>query len=223
MTSALRGLLGGTFDPIHVGHLRLALEVADLAGLSQVHLIPSATPPHRPPPETGAAHRLALVRAAVAGDARLLADDRELRRSGPSYTVDTLADLQVAYPDAHWCLILGADALAGLAGWHRYRDLIGLAHLVVAQRPGTQRTLTGELAEVLGDRLTRDPAVLHRTRAGAVLLAEVPALEVSASRIRALLRAGRSVRHLLPDACLSYIESHCLYRPEGDRAANRIG
>lgn len=212
---ALRGVLGGTFDPIHVGHLRLAIEAAEALDLDRVHLIPCARPAHRAQPMATPAQRLALLERALAGQDRLLADDRELRRAGPSYTVDTLTALRGEFPGVHWCLILGADAFAGLAGWHRWEQLFELAHLVVAVRPGTPLRLRGPLAAALAQRRTRTGAVLRQRPAGAVLRLDAPALDTSATRIRTLLGAGRSARHLLPDACLTYIDSQGLYRTGG--------
>lgn len=212
---ALRGVLGGTFDPVHAGHLRLAIEAAEALDLERVHLVPCARPAHRPAPVAAPAQRLALLERALAGQERLLADDRELRRAGPSYTVDTLAALRAEFPGVHWCLILGADAFAGLAGWRRWERLFDLAHLIVAVRPGTRLRLRDPLAAALVGRRARNATALRARPAGAVLRLGAPALDISATRIRALLGAGRSARHLLPDACLDLIAAQGLYRTGG--------
>ncbi len=136
------GVFGGTFDPVHHGHLRTALEVLEGCGLEQLRLVPALVPPHRPQPRAPAPLRLEMLRRAVAGEPRLVVDDRELRRGGPSYTVDTLAELRAAVGTRPLCLVLGADAFLGLPGWHRWRELFALAHLVVVERParGSSRT-----------------------------------------------------------------------------------
>jgi nicotinate-nucleotide adenylyltransferase len=214
-TATLRGVLGGTFDPVHVGHLRLALEVAEELGLERVHLVPSARPPHRLAPVAGMQHRLALLERALAGEAHLLPDGRELVRSGASYTVDTLAELCAAHPGVHWCLILGADAFAGLPTWHRWEELTALAHLVVARRPGPPWPPAGEAGRLLAQRQVSTPAALRKRANGAIYVTDAPALEVSATRLRELIGAGRSARFLVPDAALEYIRVHGLYRHGG--------
>lgn len=207
-------LLGGTFDPVHVGHLRAALEIRDALGLGQVRLVPARVPPHRPQPQASAEQRLALLRLAVRGVPGLTVDERELRRDGPSYTVDTLTGLRAELGRRPLCLLVGDDAFRGLPDWHRWEALFELAHLVVVQRPppaGQEPTLPAPLQQALQGRQADDPQALSRQPAGLVWQQPVPPLDISATRIRSLLKAGANARFLVPDACLRYIRHHHLY------------
>ncbi len=204
-------VFGGTFDPVHLGHLRPALEVADALDVARVHLVPARVPPHRGDPGTSPEHRLAMLERALAGQNRLVIDRRELSREGPSYTVDTLGSLRDEYPDRPLALVLGEDAFASLSRWHRWRDLIGLAHLVVMTRPGAQRVLDAALEDLSARCRVSDPGALRRSPAGSLLVVEVTPLGISASGIRDLLAAGREPRWLMPDTVLDYIREHGLY------------
>src|SRR5690606_23896384 len=161
---SLVGVFGGTFDPVHVGHLRIALELLERTGLREVRFVPAARPPHRAAPETPAAVRLSMLEAAVAGEPRFIVDRRELDRPGPSYTVDTLESLAEDFPDATLCLLLGMDAFAGLPGWHRWTALLELAHIVVADRPGSRVPEDGELGRLARERRTSSAAELSAAR-----------------------------------------------------------
>lgn len=194
------GVFGGTFDPVHHGHLRTALEVLEGCGLEQLRLVPAHVPPHRPQPRAPADLRLEMLRRAVAGEPRLVVDDRELRRGGPSYTVDTLAELRAEVGTRPLCLVLGADAFLGLPGWHRWRELPGLAHLVVVERPGTRLEPDAALAGLLAGRRSPDAAALARSSAGLLWQQPVTPLDISASAIRALLASGGDPRFLVPEA-----------------------
>lgn len=206
------GVLGGTFDPVHHGHLRLAIEMAESLGLAEVRLVPLHTPPHREPPRAPAALRLAMLTAAVAGTPYLKVDDRELRRAGPSYTVDTLEELRREAPARPLCLILGMDAFRGMQGWHRWQAITGLTHLAVARRPGSAPMPSGAIGTLVEQHGVSAPEDLKRHRSGRVFILDIPALDISASAIRARIEAGLSPRHLLPDAVLEIIEAHGLYR-----------
>jgi nicotinate-nucleotide adenylyltransferase len=204
------GILGGTFDPIHHGHLRTALELAEALGLGEVRLMPAGTPPHRPPPVAPAELRWRMLVAAVAGKSGLVPDNRELRRSGPSYTVDSLMELRAENGDRSMCLILGADAFAGLGGWHRWRELPDLAHIVVVHRPGFEVPETGTARELLAARRATSPAELAAAPAGRVLLQAVTPLEIAASAIRARVARGGDPAFLVPDAVRDLIlQSGC--------------
>lgn len=210
------GILGGTFDPIHNGHLRLAIEAAEACGLGEVRLVPAGTPPHRAPPVAAARHRLEMARLGAAGCPGLVVDEREAYKTAPCYTVETLEQFRAGLgPQAPLCLILGMDQFLDLATWHRWRELFGLAHLVVAGRPGAGRKPEGPLAAEHAARLKDDPRALRAAPAGALVPISISALEISASGIRARLAAGRSVRHLLPDSVLDYIQANRLYSGEG--------
>lgn len=207
------GILGGTFDPVHNGHLRLAIEVRDSLGLAEVRLIPSARPPHRDAPAASPGQRAKWIRVAIAGEPALRLDDRELLRDGPSYTVDTLASLQADLPDTPLCLIMGTDVYAGLPDWHEWRSLFDHAHIVLVNRPGVEFKLPAAARKEL-DRRAADAAALGSTLCGAVHVCEPPPLEISGSRIRALLAAGNSPRFLLPDSVLADIVDAGIYREE---------
>ena len=215
------GLFGGTFDPVHIGHLRTAVELREHLGLQRMLLVPSARPPHRAPPRAGAAERFAMLAAAVGDEPGLVADDRELRRTGASYTIDTLIELRTELgPAASLCLCVGMDALVGLPGWRRWREFTDLAHLVVAARPGWQAPQSGPVAEWIDGRRVVDPQQLRAAPHGRVLILELTLLPVSSSRIRADLAAGRSARYLVPDAALAYARSHQLYAADGGNGQN---
>ena len=190
-------LFGGTFDPIHIGHLTVAWEAAELLD-AEVHLLLANVPPHRPAPVASAAERVAMLRVALAGQQRLVLDTRELARSGPSYTVDTLRELRAEQGGRPLVLLLGADAFAGLPSWHEWRALFDLAHIGVLSRPGVTATLSPELLAAITARRTADPALLRASPAGRVIDLAVTPLEISATRIRELLAAGRNPHYLLP-------------------------
>jgi nicotinate-nucleotide adenylyltransferase len=211
------GILGGTFDPIHYGHLRSALEMLEAIGLSEVRFLPAGSPPHRAGTHASAEMRVTLVRAAIEDEPRFLLDDRELRREGPSYSVDTLLDLRAEFAHRSLCLIVGMDAFLGLPQWHQWREILQLAHLVVAHRPGWQAPQTGALGELLADRGTDQAADLHESRAGCVYVRAVTQLEISSSAIRELMQEGRDPRYLAPDpVCRLLAESGC-YRAATER------
>ncbi len=196
-------LLGGTFDPVHIGHLRVAWEAAEAFG-ARVRLMPAHLPPHRPAPVASAAARVRMLELALAGQSRLVLDTRELRREGPSYSIDTLRELRAETSVSQsLILLLGADAFAGLPTWNRWQDLFDLAHLVVLTRPGHDASLPAELASAVTPRRAHAAAELRSEPAGRVLNLAVTRLEVSSSAVRALLAARREPRWLLPDALLA--------------------
>ncbi|GAA0888203.1 nicotinate-nucleotide adenylyltransferase [Rhodanobacter soli] len=190
-------LFGGTFDPVHLGHLSVAWEAAELLD-AEVRLLPASVPPHRAPPIATAAQRVAILRAALRGQSRLTLDTRELDRAGPSWTIDTLHELRAEQGERPLVLLLGADAFAGLASWHRWRELFGVAHIGVLSRPGISADLPEELEREVAGRRIADAAGLRALPAGKVVDLAVTPLEISATRIRELLAAGRDPRYLLP-------------------------
>lgn len=206
------GILGGTFDPIHYGHLRIAVELLERLGLEQMRLIPSSHPPHRAMPHASGDQRLAMVQAAITGVSGLFWDDRELRRPGPSYMVDTLQGLQHEFETTPLVLVIGSDAVQGLDSWHRWQSLFELAHLVIAHRPGWVVPEQGEIGRVLKDRLVEHPVDLSTEKSGLVLSQPVTQLDISSTALRASIRQGKRVEFLLPPAVLSYIQEHGLYR-----------
>lgn len=208
------GLLGGTFDPIHHAHLRLAHEAWMACGLAQVRFVPSARPPHRDQPGTSAEHRLAMVALAIAGHPAFVADRRELDRATPSYTIDTVESLRAELgATAPLCLIVGADAFQLFETWKRWAELLDAVHVIVAHRPGyAPDPATPALAAEFARRRTDLPAALRARPGGHVLPLPMTPLDIAASRIRADVAAGRPPRYLLPDSVLGYIGSHHLYQ-----------
>ena len=217
MSIAPIGVLGGTFDPIHYGHLRLAEELGETLRLDEVRLIPSGTPPHRSAPQVAAGHRLAMARLATADNARFKVDEREVHRAGPGYTFDTLAELRAeAGSDRPLALLVGADAFLEFATWHRWHEIFGLAHIAVAHRPGYPLERWAErmpqpLAREYTARLMQQPLATHLQPAGGIVVVPFTALDISATAIRDTLKAGASPRYLLPASVLDYIHAHKLY------------
>jgi nicotinate-nucleotide adenylyltransferase len=217
MSTAPIGVLGGTFDPIHYGHLRLAEEVGETLRLEEVRFVPSGTPPHRSAPAVPAEHRLAMTRLAAAGNSRFSVDEREVRRAGPGYTYDTLQALRAELGEARpLALLLGADAFLEFATWHRWREILGLAHIAVAHRPGFpvdqwSGSMPQPLAREYANRRMQQPLAVHLSPAGGIVVIPFTALDISATAIRDMLRAGASPRYLLPGAVLDYIRTHRLY------------
>ncbi|PWE46040.1 nicotinate-nucleotide adenylyltransferase [Pseudomonas prosekii] len=206
------GVLGGTFDPVHIGHLRGALEVAEYLGLDELRLTPSARPPHRSTPQVSARDRLAMVECAVAGVAPLVVDARELQRDKPSYTIDTLELMRAEMAaDTQVFLLLGWDAFCGLPTWHRWEELLQHCHILVLQRPDADSEPPDALRNLLAARSVSDPLALTGPSGQIAFVWQTP-LAVSATQIRQLLASGKSVRFLVPDAVLAYIDAHGLYR-----------
>ena len=205
------GVLGGTFDPLHIGHLRIAIEMQEQLSLERVLLIPSHNPPHREQPEASPAQRFAMVQLALQAHENIQVDDREMQRSGPSYMVDTLESLHADCPGQALCLILGMDAFLGLESWSRWQPLLDLAHLIILDRPDFEPVYTPQLHSELQQKRIFEVAALHEQRAGLIYLARVTQLAVSASDIRARVRAGAKVDYLVPDAVNTYIKQHNIY------------
>lgn len=208
---SLVAVFGGTFDPVHCGHLRTAMELHDLIGADRTLLVPAAHPPLRSPPIASPEARLEMVRVAASGISGMEVDDRELRRAGPSWTVDTLSSLRDEHPDAALCLLLGSDAAQALESWHRWREIPQLAHLVIAQRPGP----TAELPPAVLQAAPRGwihAAALRESPAGGIVVCVTSQLEISSSRIRQLAAAGQSLRWLVPEVVEQVIEENGWYR-----------
>ncbi|MDR2187647.1 MAG: nicotinate-nucleotide adenylyltransferase [Azonexus sp.] len=209
------GLFGGTFDPVHFGHLRLAEEAIGQLTLAGVRWLPAGLPTHRGEPQVGPEQRLAMVRLATADNARFMVDAAEVEAAGPSYTVPTLERLRRQLGERQpLVLLLGADAFVGLESWHRWRAVFDLAHIAVSHRPGfpvTAAALPPPLAAELAAR-SADVAALGAAPAGAIVTFAMTQLAISATDIRERLAAGRSIRYLLPDKVLDYIQTHSLYR-----------
>jgi nicotinate-nucleotide adenylyltransferase len=206
------GIFGGTFDPIHFGHLRTAFELLESMRLGEIRFMPAGNPPHRELTVATPEQRLAMVVAAIQGQPGFVVDDREIRREGLSYSVDTLGSLRADYPDRSLCLIVGMDAFLGLPKWHQWRELLDLAHLVVAHRPGWRAPSMGPLGEMLVDHGTGSIADLHEAKAGRIYIHAVTQLEISSTEVRKLIAGGRAPRYLMPDAVCAIIEQTGCYR-----------
>jgi nicotinate-nucleotide adenylyltransferase len=193
------GLFGGTFDPIHFGHLRTAFELWQSLRLAEVRFMPTGNPPHREAPLAEGQLRVDMVRAAVAGQSGFVVDDREIRRTGMSYTVDSLAELRAEFPERSLCLMLGMDAFLGMPNWHRWREIFELAHVIVAHRPGWKAPMTGPLGEVMVDRGTGNVRELHSSKAGRIHIHGVTQLEIASTDLRQLILGGRDLRYLVPE------------------------
>ncbi|MDO9106656.1 MAG: nicotinate-nucleotide adenylyltransferase [Methylovulum sp.] len=205
------GILGGTFDPVHYGHLRVALEVKDLFDLDELRLIPSATPPHRSQPAASAPMRSDMLTLAVTHQPGLRVDVRELARPGASYMVDTLQSLRQDFPDQPLLLFIGTDAFNHLTRWHRWQNLFDYAHLVVMTRPGVSIQQNDDF---FNDKLAGDKQELAQTIAGKLFFQPVTQLDISATAIRRMIAEKQNPGFLLPDAVIEYIKQNRLYGSE---------
>ena len=214
------GVFGGTFDPIHYGHLRLAETAREALGLTRVRLIPAGQPPHRATPGASGPHRLAMARLATADNPAFEVDPAEVEALQASFTIVTLERLRAELgPARPLVLLLGVDAFLGLPTWRRWTELFDFAHIAVANRPGYAphgrrwpATLSPELDAACRNRHTANPADLRSAPAGRVMPFDMTPLAISASLIRDLVRNGHSARYLLPESVLDYIAAHHLYR-----------
>lgn len=213
----MTGLLGGTFDPVHAGHLDVARAALNALQLDKVLLIPSRTPPHRKAPHASGDDRLAMVRAAIADTRGLEASTIELDATGPSYTSATLDRLSASGVDTHTlCFITGADAMATIPTWHQYPDLIDRCHFAAVSRPGMPaehlRTqlprLASRMISVTGNQPYRTPSQ------ASIFLIDAPTAPVSSTDVRARIARGASIAGLVPDAVAAYIDAHRLYTTE---------
>jgi nicotinate-nucleotide adenylyltransferase len=215
------GIFGGAFDPIHYGHLRTGFELWQELRLEELRWVPTGNPGHRDQTIADAGLRLAMVRAAVADQPGFVVDDREVRRTGVSYSVDTLLELRAEFPDRSLVLLLGMDAFLGLPHWHRWREILELAHVVVAHRPGWKAPTSGPLGEVMVDRGTGSIRDLHAARAGRIYVHGVTQLEISSTDLRSIITSGRDPRFLVPDAVRDIIiETGCYAR--GQRPPHEV-
>jgi nicotinate-nucleotide adenylyltransferase len=205
------GILGGTFDPVHIGHIRLAIEAAELLNFHAVRFVPLNVPNHRAPPLVDGAVRFEMLAGALDGE-RLIADDRELVRGGTSYSFDTLTSLRAEFPAAPLCLLLGADAFHGLCSWHRWDELLDVGHLVVVDRPIAATPLDPRLEMLIDARGTADVADLNTAICGRIFFQPIPLLPISSTDIRARIAAGRDIRFLVPPSAERMVVAQQLYR-----------
>lgn len=211
----LVGILGGTFNPIHYGHLRMAQELADTLKLEEVRFIPSAQPPHKDDVTVSAEHRAKMVELAIADNLIFTLDTLELNRKGASYTIDTLIELRESLGgDVALCLMMGSDAFVKLNTWHRWQSLLDYAHIILVQRPSAQpqEKLPSELETLLRDHYTELHDDLMHENAGFITMQPISAQDISSTRVRELLERGESVRYLVPDKVNGYIATQRLYQ-----------
>lgn len=212
MSESVKVFMGGTFDPIHNGHLRTALEIEQWLGVNQVTLIPSKAPVHRLQPERTGQQRLDMVRLAVADEPGLFADDREVMSENASYTVLTLESFRREVGEkTPVCMVLGMDAYLSLPQWDRWQELLTLCHVVVVKRPGWVYAPCEQMQDISRKHETKDLKRLLTSAAGHVIFRELTPLGISATQIRQLVRDGCSPRYLIPDAVWDYIQKNKLY------------
>lgn len=210
------GVFGGTFNPIHFGHLRSALELVDVLRLQQLRIIPCGLPPHREAPNVGAQERLAMVRVAVASEPAFIVDEREINRAGPSFSIDTLRSLRGEFPQQPIALIIGSDSFRAFDTWHQWQSITELAHVVVVQRPGKYKDdregLSAELQAFVDAHLTDTVLALHKKPCGYIFRQAITQLDISATQIRNLVNAGKSARYLVPDGVWDLIRENRFYQ-----------
>jgi len=213
------GIFGGTFDPVHSGHLRVVIEILENFSLDELRLIPCNTPPIKKAAIASNTQRLTMLRLAIDSQTNIIIDDFELHRDGPSYTFDTLAAIKEKFPDAQLYLFLGTDAFLGLHHWHRWREIFELTHIIVIHRPGWEidsaepaSNINDEIKSTLRTRLTQEMSALKQKAAGNIMLFPIRKLHISSSEIRNLIHSGKNPEHLLPEKVLSFIYSEHLYQ-----------
>ncbi len=213
MNHKIIGIFGGTFNPIHNGHLRLAIELYERLDLAQVRLIPAACPPHKEQPDVTSQQRLQMVQAAITGIQGLTFDDRELQRQGLSYTIDTLSSLRNDYPANPLALIFGMDAFLGLPSWYKWEFIMDFAHIIVVTREQSGcQNITNTMNAFLHKYQTDNPQDLITKTAGKIWLQDIPTLNISATQIRAIIAAGKNPTYLLPPAVLDLINTQQFYK-----------
>jgi nicotinate-nucleotide adenylyltransferase len=212
----LVGILGGTFNPIHFGHLRMAQELADVLQLNELRFIPSANPPHKSTPEVNSASRAEMVKIAIADNPLFKFDGRELQRKGASYTIDTLISLREELgEDSVLILLMGSDAFVFLNSWHRWDELLNYCHIVLVQRPIINQKhskLPEDLEGLLHNHYTEQVADLTSKSTGLIHMQKITAQEISSTKIRSMLKMQKSPRYLMPEIVIDYINQHQLYK-----------
>lgn len=204
-------IFGGTFDPVHYGHLRCAEQARQMLSLEKLYLLPAGDPPHRSTPFTTASQRLEMLKLALADFPSLAIDEREIRRSGPSYMVDTLEELRSQFPQRPLLLLIGQDAVNLLHTWHEWERLFELTHILTFPRPGAEPSYRQDLARKMERRSCPDLASLLEMEVGGVLHLDLERIDISATAIQSIIRLGRSPRGMLPDAVLQFINKNQLY------------
>ena len=215
--SHLVGIFGGTFDPIHYGHLRVAEDIVETVGLQKMYFVPAGMPRLRHSPVASPKHRVEIVRLAIQKNPDFVLDDREIYRDGVSYSIDSIREFKQEFgEEVRLCLVLGADAFIKLPEWNNWKELFNLCHFIVSTRPGYTLTLikellSKELREECSQRWVSNTESLRKDMSGLIFIASTTMLDISATSIRAHIADGRSVRHLVPSVTVNYISENKLY------------
>ena len=207
----LMGVLGGTFDPVHFGHLRIAVECKEKLGLDELRMLPCARPPHRQQPIASAQQRFDMLQLALSHCDGIVADERELTRQGLSYTVDTLISFKKDFPQSTLFLIVGSDSFQSLPSWHQWQNILELANIVIAKRPDNKNNRASEVGKLLASCFGDDLNAFRRSACGGVFELYVSQLDISSTGIRQLIGEKKSPQYLLPESVVRYIYQHSLY------------
>lgn len=206
------GLLGGTFDPIHFGHLRMAIEIFQAFSLNEVKLIPCYRPVHRSQPVAPVKDRFNMVKLAVKTEPALTVSDVEIKQQSPSYTIKTITTLRQQLPTTPLCFILGIDAFLGFSSWQQWQDILRQCHLIVAHRPQYRLPEQGMTADIVAEYSQTDFTAIHQVLGGYLFFYPITPLEISATDIRQQIVEGRNPRYLLPNSVLDYIQQRHIYQ-----------
>ncbi len=206
------GFLGGTFDPIHFGHLRPALEISDALSLKQLFLMPNHIAPHKSASHCSAKQRSEMVKLGIANQPGIAIDTRELNRHKASYTIDTLKELKALYPTTPICFIMGMDSLVSFDSWHKWQEILNYCHLIISQRPQWHPHFNSTVQELVDRCKTTDKQDLHNLQCGKIYFQDTSQLDISSTEIRRLLKDKSSIDYLVPEAVSDYIKKHQLYQ-----------
>ncbi|TEW54860.1 nicotinate-nucleotide adenylyltransferase [Psychromonas sp. RZ22] len=206
------GFLGGTFDPIHFGHLRPALEIQQALNLQALYLMPNYIAPHKSKSLASPAQRIDMVKIAIQDTPQLQINTQELLRDSPSYTINTLKVLREQYPQTPLCFIMGMDSLIQFDTWYQYKDILNYCHLIVSHRPGWDPQFNSTVTNLLAVHQINDPTLLHQKQAGCIYFQSTSQLDISSSAIRELLVNDKSIDFLTPNSVCRYIEEQQCYK-----------
>ena len=213
-TNQAIGFLGGSFDPIHFGHLRPALEIRNALDLNKLFLMPNHIAPHKRKAQCSADQRVKMLELAIQHQPKITIDTRELKRNSASYTIDSLIELKREYPSTPICFIMGMDSLISFDKWHRWQDILDYCHLVISHRPGWKLELNDTVQQLVNKCKTMNVNDLHEQQSGKIFFQNTTQLAISSSEIRALTKQEKDISYLLPDAVCHYIKTNKLYRLE---------
>jgi nicotinate-nucleotide adenylyltransferase len=205
------GILGGTFDPVHNGHLHLATTFLKELDLAEIRFVPLNNPPHRPAPVASSEQRLEMLNLAIENHTHFKVDDCELQKEEVSYTVDTLKLLRKNIDDTPLCMLIGMDSFKTLNNWHQWRSLLNFAHIVIANRPGANEEMVSEIQELMNSHMTKSVIDLHQQAAGCIMKLDIAMLDISSTQIRNNFQSHLKSESLLPNKVLDFIQAHHLY------------